>query len=400
VEVEKAYRNTLILAFLKNKTVNFVNIHSGIIALAEALIGIFIGVYLLQAGLFIWQIMFVWCLIFIVRLIFRPLTLHLIHRFGLRRVIILGTFNFLPIYAILSQVSGLDGWLAAYIIYYAINDTLYWLPFHTYFAAIGSNNDRGRHLSVREAFTTLAGIIGPLLSAFIISFAGFQSVFSLAGGIAVLGMLPLFFTPDIDRPTYISVKDAWQSVDRRGFVFFLGYGWIFMGSFVIWSLIVFEVAGDLLVFGGLFTLAAFAQMIGGFAAGHFIDAGHTKLLYRLAILAVFIMPLVRALFSTSVPAIVVLEICIAIALGFVLPILNTVFYNLSRNSSNSLYFQYFAETGWDVGSIIITVIAAGISYFGFDLRWGIAATVLGVPIVAYILWQYYEVEHHSLISKS
>ena len=387
------------MSYFKNHAINLVNTHFGLRVLADALVSVFIGVYFLQAGMPLWQIFLVWTAIFTLRLLFRPVVLFAIQKYGIKIMLIVGSINYLGIYALLSQVTGLDWWLLAYAVYYALNDPIYWLPYHVYFAQIGNNHESGRHIGAREFITTAARTVAPILSAFIIANFGFHGSFWLAGGISALASLPFIWLPEVHLGERLTTKQAWKTVDRRGMTLFIGDGIWSSGIYFIWPLTLFLLAQDYIIFGGLLALAALLQMLGGLLIGHFIDRGHTKLLYRLAILFAVSIPLLLAGLATSIPAVIAIDVFIAAAMAIYVPTFNTVLYNLSRKSKSSLWFQYFAETGWDIGSIIATAAAAAIVFAGHDIRWALAMTACGVPVFGYVLWQYYEVEHHTLISK-
>src|SRR5262245_43483471 len=110
------------MAFLRNRAVNWLNLHSGIRSLAEGIAGVFVLVFLLRACISIPSSLCAMALIFAVRFAIRPAVLVAATRVGLKPLIVGGSIVNALGYLPLSEVSGLDGFLLAYCVLTALGD--------------------------------------------------------------------------------------------------------------------------------------------------------------------------------------------------------------------------------------------------------------------------------------
>src|SRR5271169_5524750 len=97
------------MAFLRNRTVNLLNLHYGIQALAQGMGGVFIFVFLLRAGLPVAIVFCVLAAILAGRFAIRPSVLVFARRWGLKPVLIFGTGCIALQYPLLAEVHGV-GW--------------------------------------------------------------------------------------------------------------------------------------------------------------------------------------------------------------------------------------------------------------------------------------------------
>ena len=77
--------------FLSNDAVNRVNLHSGVQALAQGVGGIFVLIFLLQAGLSIPQALLAYAGIMVGRFIIRPAVLPIAKRVGIKPMLVAGS---------------------------------------------------------------------------------------------------------------------------------------------------------------------------------------------------------------------------------------------------------------------------------------------------------------------
>src|SRR5262245_20457522 len=121
------------MAFLRNRAVNWINLHSAVSALAQGMGGVFVLVVLLRAGLSASASLCMMALVLGVRFAVRPLVLPLALRFGLKPLIITGNLIIASAYPLLGHVHGVDSVLLTYCLAMAVGDTLYWTSYHAYF---------------------------------------------------------------------------------------------------------------------------------------------------------------------------------------------------------------------------------------------------------------------------
>ena len=146
------------MAFLANKTVNRLHLHSAIFVLASSGGGVFFGVFLLKAGVPIPAVLTTFALINLGRFCLRPLVLVAAKRVGLRALVIFGTLALALQYPVLAQVHGVGPALLLLCIVATLGETFYWTAYHTYYGQVGDAEHRGHQTSAREAVSALVGI--------------------------------------------------------------------------------------------------------------------------------------------------------------------------------------------------------------------------------------------------
>src|SRR5690242_15289577 len=149
------------MAFFRNRTVNLLNLHFGIHAVALNGGGAFYAIYLLKSGMSAPGVFVFFALILLGRLVIRPAVIGLAVRFGLRAMVVAGTVLGALQYLLLSEVREIGTILAGLIAVSAVSETLYWTSYHAYFAALGDNEHRGHQVGAREAIAAVAGIASP-----------------------------------------------------------------------------------------------------------------------------------------------------------------------------------------------------------------------------------------------
>ena len=143
------------MAFFRDRTVNLLNLHYGIHAIALSGGGAFFAVYLLKSGLSVPEVLESLALILAGRFIIRPVVVPLAAKFGLRVLVIAGTCLTALQYPLLAEVHGLGPALLTLCLVAALGDTLYWSSYHAYYAALGNHEHRGSELGAREAIAAL-----------------------------------------------------------------------------------------------------------------------------------------------------------------------------------------------------------------------------------------------------
>ena len=131
------------MAFFRNNTVNLLNLHYGVHALALSGGGAFFTVFLLQAQVPAPGVMLAIAAIMTGRLVFRPVVLALAKAGGLKPVLLSGTIFTAAEFPVLAQVHGVGPQLYALCAVATVGDTLYWTCYHAYFAVLGDVEHRG-----------------------------------------------------------------------------------------------------------------------------------------------------------------------------------------------------------------------------------------------------------------
>jgi MFS transporter, DHA1 family, inner membrane transport protein len=375
------------MAYLRNRTINLINLQYGIFSLAMGAGGLFFFIYLLHAGFSVSLTLLTLAFILAGRLAIRPIVLVFAKRFGLKPTLVVGTVMVAFQYPLLVSVTRADWRLALLVAVAAIADTFYWSSYHAYFASLGDAEHRGHQIGAREALGALVGIVAPLLGAWMIVHAGGPIAFSCVGIIQALSAVPLLFTPNV------AVRQSAPGVLKAaipGILLFVFDGWFASAYMTLWQIALFLTLGQSFqAYGGAMALAALVGAASGMLLGRIIDQGKGRRALVIGYGSAAVVLAMRAA-SLHTPWLAV----IANALGAFttcvqVPVMMTVVYNLAKASPCPLRFHIATEGGWDTGGIAACVIMAALAACGVSLSWLLALGLPGLAVSSALLWRHY-----------
>jgi hypothetical protein len=260
------------MAYLRNTTVNLLNLHYGIHAIALNAGGMFFAVFLLEAGLDAAAVFVVIAAILVGRFVVRPLVIVFAARWGMRPLVALGTVVSALQFPLLAEVDGINGALVAACLVAALGETFYWTTYHAYFAALGDTEHRGHQVGLREALASLAAIIGPIAGGWALASLGPRPAFAAVSAVQMLSALPFAGTRNVSVKR--TVPGAYRAA-LRGAGLFAADGWIATGHFFVWPIALFLSLGEsYTAYGGALAIAALVGAVSGLLLGRHIDAGH------------------------------------------------------------------------------------------------------------------------------
>ena len=375
------------MAFFRNTTVNLLNLHYGIFALVMNGAGVFICVYLLKAGIPIPGVLAVMAAVLLSRFVIRPMIVPLAVRYGLQRMLVVGTMLKSVQYPIIAYVHGANFALYLMILVEAVGDTVYWSCYHAYMAALGDQEHRGHQISMREAIAALAGIVSPILTGWLLVTFGPVAAFGTASAINLVAMVPLFWTPNVAVAP--QVPGAFRAA-LPGVLFFAADGWIGSGTVFVWQIALFvSLGGSFLNFGGAMAMAALVGAVAGLFLGRHIDAGHGNRAVFIALGPLAAMVLLRAA-AAGHPALAVAANALAYAGSCLyVPTLMTAVYNIAKGSPCPLRFHVATEGGWDAGGASGSLAAALLLWLGAPLSVALLLPLVGVTAAFVMLRRYY-----------
>lgn len=378
------------MAFFRNSTINLLNLHYGIHALALSGGGAFFAAFLLKAGVPAYGVLTAMAAILIGRFVIRPAILPLGRRFGLKPLVIAGTIITAMQYPLLAEVHGVGWPLLALCAFSSVGDTFYWTAYHAYFASLGDAEHRGHQISAREAASAIVGIAAPLLTGWALVTIGPRFAFGATCIVLIISAAPLLWTPNV------AIADEAPNALRAaapGVLLFMADGWTAMGYVFVWQIALFTSLNEsFTAFGGAMAFAAVVGVISGLVLGRFIDAGHGRRAVWLAcgVMAATILARTGAYLH---PATAILANAAgAIVVGLYTPTMMTAVYNLSKRSPCVLRFHIAAEGGWDAGGATACLLAAGLIWAGAPLSAAIAVSLLGTAAAFVLLRKAYGAE--------
>ena len=375
------------MSFFRNRTVNLLNLHYGVHAIALSGGAAFFSVYLLKAQVGAEGVLLSLAAILLGRLILRPMVIPLGVRFGLRALVIVGTVMSAGQYALLARVHGIGPALYLLCAASAAGDTIYWSAYHAYFAALGDLEHRGHQIGMREAIAAAVGIVAPLATAFGLVLVGAGQTFAATALVVALSAVPLLFTPDVAVARHVPGA---LKASLPGVTLFAADGFIGAGFYFVWQLVLFaSLRGNFVEFGGALAIAALAGAIGGLTLGRYIDAGHGGRAAWIGPGAIAAVIVLRALVPGHPALAVAANALGSLAACLYVPTLMTAVYNQAKRSPCILRFHVAAEGGWDIGGASGLLATALLVHLGLPLSYGVLLALLGAAAAFLQLRRYF-----------
>jgi hypothetical protein len=375
------------MSFLHNDAVNRVNLHSGVLALAQGSGGLFFFVFLLHAGVSAPAALVAQALIVAGRFAIRPALLPLARRWGLKRLLIFGTAAMAIQYPLLAQVHGVGPALLAVCVAAGFGDLFYYLSFNAYFATVGDAEHRGHQSAAREAVVAAVGVGSPLLGAWGLVTLGPGWWFLGVAAIQALAVLPLLGAPDVpvkaEAPGVL--RAAWPAA-----LLMAADGWFDTSYLYIWQIALFvTLKQSFAAYGGAMALAGVVGAISALLIGPHIDAGHGRRAVVMAYGLAIVVTLARAA-SLGWPALAVAANAMgALLMPVLVPVLVTATSNRSKASPCPLRFSMATEGGWDVGCFVACLTAAAMFSLGAPFWTGLLLALPAAVAGGAILWRFY-----------
>ena len=371
-----------------NKNINLLTIHSGIWRFANNIFDVFSAIYLLGLGISFPVVALIMVGSLILRALMRPLSMMLSEKIGLRKALIFGVLVSSGLFLVLAKVHGQDFWLYFYMFYLSLHDITYWLPYHSYYAAAGDEEKRGEQVGPQLGVVTIFRTIAPLAGGLIITHFGFLPLYLSATVIMLFSAVPLFSAGDVTPGISMGWREALRSIDKRGMVMQIGDGLTYMHEFV-WTIVLFYLVGNYVTFGGLVTFELLSTTILVLFLGYYIDKGKGRRIAVIGLLLTGIAMLARGLWVHTIPQVILVDLVIAFAATFYSSSFSVGFYNMAKESKNTLWFHFFGELGWDIGAMISLAISALLFSLGVPLRFIILFSLPGLLVVYYVLNNFY-----------
>ena len=375
------------MAFFGNDAVNRVNIHYAIQALAQGAGGTLAFAFLLHAGVSI-PMTFVWFAGMLGgRFVLRPLILPIGKRWGLKPLVIAGVLLNAVQFPTYATVHGIGWPLLINGTLGAVASTLYWPSYHAYFASIGDAEHRGHQVGIREAVSTVIGIVAPLIGAWLILTAGPFWMFGAVAAVEALSVLPLLAAPNVMPPR--EAPGAWRAA-REGVALFLLDGWQGACIYYVWQVALFVSLGASIgAFGGAMAFAAFVGAILTALFGRHIDRGGGRRTAVLACVVTMALSLTQAAAFGHLWLAVAANALGAIATALIIPAISTPLYNLAQASPCPFRYNIATEGAWDIGVGAGALTAAATSALGGSLSFMLLAALPAIGGVFWMLWRYY-----------
>jgi hypothetical protein len=375
------------MAFLSNDAVNRVYVHAGIHALATGAGGLFVLVYLLQAGVPVPIALLSQAAIVAGRFVLRPVMLPLAQRFGVRPLMIVGALLIAASYPLLAFVHDAGPMLWAYCALSAVADVFYWVSYHAWFAALGDAEHRGHQVGAREAIVSAVSIVAPLAGAAGLTWLGPLWTFAIVGLAQAASVLPFLGAPDLKVAP--GAAGSWSAA-RLGVALNVADGWFDAFLLLLWRVGLFlGLSSSVAHYGGAMALAGLVGAACGPLLGRHLDRGGGQRVVLLAYTALAALVGLRAV-SLGVPWLAVTANALeALVFPLMAPAIGGAAYNLAKASPCPFRFHLATEAGWDIGCGTGLVVAAWLCWASAPIGPSILMALPGVAAAGVMLWRYY-----------
>ena len=245
-------------------------------AFAMGLIGLFVPIYLLDAGYALQQIFLFYIIAFTSYFFAAVPAMKIISRIGLKHSIVFSNAVWILLFGGLYFLPGLKasipGLFLALPLLYGVYWAFFWLAYHTDFAKNTEEKRRGEEVSTVNILVSLLSVIAPALGAIIITFIGFPLLFVIAAVLIIASALPLFWSQEIFTSFDYRVGEQFVLKNPKTVVGFIGHGGEKSGATgVVWPLFIFTSLATYISVGAITSVALVVGLVGAYIIGKTSD---------------------------------------------------------------------------------------------------------------------------------
>lgn len=371
-----------------DRSLSLLNYHFGLRSFGETLSNTFNAIFLYKLGFPLFSIFMLWGTIYLIRFFFRPFYLRFCFGKDMKKILMAATTLYAFVFPLLGLAYRSHALVIVFVAYFAFTDTMYWLVYHSYFAALGDAGKRGKEIFYREALIGAGSILAPLLGGFLISAQGFRFIWVLSIVFMLFSLEPLIKAEPVRLVSSFSFREGIRHVNKLGFWLYLTAGFHDFAHIFTWSLVLFIMLGNVASFGLLLSIAVALKVLAYYVMGKSMDAGRPQHAFWLGGLIILGVIVGRAFYANTIPAVLTLDAILVIAMGLVYPLLDLANYNTSKTSGNPLWFQFFSETGYDIGAMLSLGGIGMYLYLGNPLRPAMLLASFGVIGLIFMLHEY------------
>ncbi len=383
------------MGFFSNATINRLNIHSGFNAGLWMLSDMLAPIYLYQQGLRLAEIFLVAAGFNLVRMLARPLMPFLIHRFGLNGALVAGyTLTALGVLLLL-LVEGLDIWLLLHLVLFASGQALYWTSVHAFHSLAGDAEHRGKQIAIRNSMQMLVSAVVPLLSGWMAVMWGEKAYLWLVLPLLIAGLWPLLGcqVPAVSMRWSKAGQGHWKSYGSLLHVLTAAAGRIVQ---LVWALVLLFATDSMLEVGAWLALGVIAQVVWQLLLGAGADrtpplrATHMFLLLNIAL------AILMAMVPLHMGTLLIIEILLGLISLYAGTLFSCCIYNDSQKSAEPMWYWFYAEYAWDLGSMAFCLFGAAWLWAEMPLRDLAWALIPATAACCCVLRRYFKRHHHTV----
>ena len=364
--------------FFKNKELNHFYCSVAIMTFGEALISVFVPIYLFRSGYSIQAIIFFYFLSSLSFVLFGYLGAKIVSLIGVKHSILWSTPLLILFYFGLKYLDG-PNWIFFILpILLAGRMMLYNYAYHLNFITHSDRKKRGREISALSAVALIMNILAPLIGGVLAAYS-FSLLYFIGSIILFLGLIPLFLTRDQHEKFDFSARNLFKSIlskkEKGEMISFSGYAIESMIGKIVWPIFLIIALISLEKTGLVIMLSAILSLVVLFIAGELADRFSQIKLLRLGTLLYFL-GWVGRIFADTAYRIFFIDSYKNIAEKILHIPWDAHSYNLAMQSG---YFRFIVgrEIIFNLSRIAIMPVLCLVFYIGyhpFILSFALAAT--------------------------
>ncbi len=369
------------MGYLANRTINCLNVQNALMGLLEQTTSLFAPLYFYLQGFSLPEVFALLAVMNAVRLPLRLLSFPIVRRLGLRTALMVGAAGLSLSFPLLNFVQGYDRWLVGFVVGFGMFNSLYWHCYHTFYSMAGEEEHRGKHLSVSLSLGTAVCALAPMLSGVLITQTGFHKFFLLPipimlAMLAVLsrcGDIPVHRVPWREGKTLMFNVGAQIHLAESSAIFPLNVSWLFA--------VYFYTRNRMELFGGIVTFGLVIQVLYQLWLGRAVDRGAGRNVAHVAGGLRLLQALGKAFCPLTFPRILALETLSAATNVHHGLACTTTTYNTGKGSHDPFWYWLFAESAFDVGTILGAGPVALLLHWGVPLQLTVLVSLPGIVAV-------------------
>ncbi len=377
------------LEFLHRKEVDQIYLYEFLQRFVVSLIGIFIPIQIVSAGLsynVAFTYLIVMAIVFTASVI--PVS-FIISKIGFKHGLIASYIFYIPAFMLLRFLELTPTVAIGVGVVYAIAQSLHWLSLNSEFAVDSSDGERSDESGKMIGLPRLAGTIAPITGGVIMATFGFPALVTVALVFLVLSIIPLLMSGDHRDPMDYSVKDIWDEEHRRFAGLFVLRGADIGTAVYLFPLFVFLVIGGEVSAGGARTVEGIGAVLMALITGKLSDRfGRFKMIVA-GLLAITVAHLSRTMVSTGTH-VVMLSLFAGLSFMVYYVPLYSIYADVAEDE-DILEFYALRDFFLNIGKMLVYLVAFGASMYFGSFKQGIATAFVytgfcTLALVGYSRW--------------
>ncbi|MFH1770836.1 MAG: MFS transporter [archaeon] len=340
-------------------------------SLSFALVGLFIPVYLLQAGYGIFHIALFFLISFSTSGILMPFTFKLNHYIGVRKTIALGTtLNVFYLYFLNSlSITGPAFYFLPFLA--GLSEGIFWSGYHPEYSRSAIRSKEAGGLSVLKIIIIVSSIIGPFIGGLTIKHLSFNVLFIIAALLMLSAVIPLFASKDHKAPlNKLTVKNIMNAGTKRELIAYQVDGSRVIMTLIFWPTFIYLTLKDVVSMGAIYSASALAMIFVMVYLGRVSDKNPKKV-FKVGI-GIFSPLWIVRLFVFSPIGIFAVNFLSDVAQSAKELTFGKHVYQRAKKVVNSIDYFTFREINLFIGRVIILAIAMII----LNLEWLFVVTAI------------------------